>query len=340
MSYPSTNTPLVSIILPVYNGEKYIIQSIESCLQQTYKNLELIIVNDCSTDNTLAIAKEFQKKDDRIIIIDNQANKKLPASLNIGHKAAKGDLFTWTSDDNIYLPRAIETMVLEIEKKNSDFVYADFIQINDEAKELRSFKLEEPEELIWRNVIGACFLYKKEVYKANKGYNEHLFMVEDYDFWLRAFFNFKFYHINTILYKYRIHTLSLTSEINDTNSEKQLIYEKNKYNMYQSVFNEYKFPLALQDLILHFQKTHIISSDVLLNNFSDIKNFYQRVFKKTSYKKHLYYLKDKYIKGVRKSYKTQGVVPFVNMIFFFSSVMTFNDYKTALKIATHKILKK
>ena len=103
-------SPLVSIILPVYNGEKYLEKSINSCLKQTYKNIELIIVNDCSTDNTLSICDFFVKNDTRVKLINNSINKKLPASLNIGKKA-KGNYLTWTSDDNLFKPNAIEKLV-------------------------------------------------------------------------------------------------------------------------------------------------------------------------------------------------------------------------------------
>ena len=104
--------PLVSIILPVYNGERYLKQSIESCLNQTYKNIELIIVNDCSTDSTSLIIDEYLLKDNRVRVIDNHINKKLPASLNIGHSQIRGAYVSWTSDDNHYNENAIEVMLI------------------------------------------------------------------------------------------------------------------------------------------------------------------------------------------------------------------------------------
>ena len=103
---------LISIILPTYNGEKYIRESIDSILNQTYKNWELIIVNDCSTDQTPTIVDEYATKDSRIKIINNAMNLKLPKSLNIGFKEAKGEYYTWTSDDNIFKPTALEVMAL------------------------------------------------------------------------------------------------------------------------------------------------------------------------------------------------------------------------------------
>ena len=108
--------PKVSIVLPTYNGEKYIRESIDSILNQTFTDWELIIVNDCSTDNTVNIIQEYAEKDKRIKIINNKKNEKLPNSLNIGFREAIGEYLTWTSDDNVYLNRAIEEMVKFLEE--------------------------------------------------------------------------------------------------------------------------------------------------------------------------------------------------------------------------------
>ena len=80
---------LISIVLPVYNGEAYLADSIESILRQTYENWELIIVNDCSTDHTLEIAESYQKRDPRIRVFSNERNLKLPHTLNAGYAEAR-----------------------------------------------------------------------------------------------------------------------------------------------------------------------------------------------------------------------------------------------------------
>ena len=84
---------------PVYNGANHIADSINSIINQTYQNWELIVVNDCSTDNTLEICSELSEKDSRIRVISNKKNLKLPNTLNAGFDAATGDYYTWTSDD-------------------------------------------------------------------------------------------------------------------------------------------------------------------------------------------------------------------------------------------------
>jgi len=207
--------PLISIIIPVYNGEKYLSQSIESCLNQTYNNIELIIVNDCSTDSTFLMANRYADKDARVRIINNKENKKLPASLNVGHNVAKGDFITWTSDDNILKSIFIEQLFQSIIKEHADVVYSNYDIIYNNGALKRIHHSGPTEHLLFGNKIGASFLYKKEVFHELRGFDEELYLLEDYDFWLRASLKFKFYQIKENLYQYRLHENSLTAKIQD-----------------------------------------------------------------------------------------------------------------------------
>ena len=101
---------LISIVLPVYNGERFLRESIDSVLAQTYTNWELLIVDDCSTDNTAAIVHEYVQKDSRVQYYKNEKNLRLPRNLNRGFSLARGDYLTWTSDDNVFWPTALEKM--------------------------------------------------------------------------------------------------------------------------------------------------------------------------------------------------------------------------------------
>lgn len=204
---------LVSIVLPVYNGEKYLAQSIESILSQTYENIELIIVNDNSTDNSLNIAQEYAQKDKRIRIISNNENLKLPASLNRGFEYANGEYYTWTSDDNYYSLEAIQTMVNYLEKHTSNvMVCCDFYTINELNNSAKLNELEvSPQKMINENCIGACFLYKSQAAGKLGKYDTQKFLVEDYDYWLRMMLEGDIGHIPNALYHYRIHPNSLTT---------------------------------------------------------------------------------------------------------------------------------
>lgn len=230
------NIKLVSIILPVFNGEKYLSESIESCLKQTYQNVELIIVNDCSTDQTLAIAQKYASIDNRIKIITNSENKKLPASLNIGHREASGDYFTWTSDDNLYEFDAIETLLNVLVENKVDIVYSNIFLIDQTGKGKIERNFVSFENVLFGNYIGSCFLYHKGVFERNLGYNENLFLVEDYDFWLRAITHSVYFQLRRNLYCYRKHAESLTSQITSDNA-KNLLWRENIVLMYEAFSN-------------------------------------------------------------------------------------------------------
>ncbi len=202
---------LVSIVLPVFNGEKYIASSIQSILMQSYPYFELIVVNDCSTDNTLSIVSEYALKDNRIKIINNSVNKKLPGALNVGFKNTLGEYYTWTSDDNIYKSDALKIMVNELKSKRSlSMVYCDFSTINSDGKLIGSVKNPPPEHLVMDNPCGACFLYTSRIAKTVGDYDTNMFLAEDYDYWIRILKNGKIKHIDQDLYYYRLHDASLT----------------------------------------------------------------------------------------------------------------------------------
>lgn len=96
------DTPLISIILPSYNGAKYIRQAIESVLVQDYQNIELIVINDASTDTTREIVAEYAAKYPRVRLLDNATNSKLVFSLNRGISEAKGEFIARIDDDDIW----------------------------------------------------------------------------------------------------------------------------------------------------------------------------------------------------------------------------------------------
>ncbi len=202
----------VSIILPVYNGSQYLKNSIDSILRQTYTNFELIVVDDCSTDSTPDILREYASRDNRVKVIRNTTNQKLPNSLNIGFSKADGDYFTWTSDDNCYLDTAFETMVNFLNKHFSyGMVYTDMFLIDAEGNILRKSRQPDPVHFLYRCAAGACFLYRRKIAKAAGEYDSQLFLAEDYDYWLRIYQISQIKHLRQYLYCYRSHGKSLTS---------------------------------------------------------------------------------------------------------------------------------
>lgn len=203
--------PKISVILPVYNGATYLRDSIESVLKQDYLDLELIIIDDCSFDNSSEIAKIYVNADPRVIYFRNERNLKLPACLNLGFSKAGGTYWTWTSCDNLYYKNAFTVMVEELESDPYvGLVYADREAIDDIGKVIGYISAGTPDDLIIENVVGACFLYKKEVALKVGLYNLNCFLCEDYEYWLRIGLSAKLKRINKCLYKYRYHKNSLS----------------------------------------------------------------------------------------------------------------------------------
>ena len=192
----------VSVVMPVYNGEKYLKQSIESVIQQSYKDWELIIVNDCSTDRSRDIMQSYVEVDSRIRIVDNSNNLKLPMSLNAGFREARGEYLTWTSDDNLYKVNALEELVGYLENNPEiGLVYSDMDYVDASLNFIKEQRLE-PEMLLYSDCIGASFMYRREVLDKVGEYDPDMFLVEDYEYWIRISEQFKIGHLN----KTYIHT--------------------------------------------------------------------------------------------------------------------------------------
>jgi len=198
--------PLVSVVLPTYKRAHLLAQAIRSVLDQTYANLELIVVDDNSPDDTAAVVQSFD--DPRIHYAKNDPNLKLPRALNRGFSLARGDYLTWTSDDNLLAPTAIEKMVDVLSSGNCDFVYADYWLFSEQDPDGRPLapqhdRLPDNLQLDKGNHIGACFLYTRRLYESVGEYDPELFLVEDYDYFLRAARQFHFCHLGEPLYYFR-----------------------------------------------------------------------------------------------------------------------------------------
>jgi glycosyltransferase involved in cell wall biosynthesis len=201
---------LVSIVLPTYTRAQLLPHAIRSVLAQTYRDFELIIVDDNSRDDTPGVVRAFD--DPRIRYVRNEKNLKLPGALNKGFALARGRFLTWTSDDNLYAPDAIERMVAVLEAGGCDLVFADYYDFarHDEKTgaplEPRRIGLPREPRLEERNSVGACFLYTRAVYERIGDYDTELFLVEDYDYFIRIQkAGFSISHIPEPLYYFSRH---------------------------------------------------------------------------------------------------------------------------------------
>lgn len=204
--------PKISVVLPSYNGEKYIRRSIESVIKQTFSDWELIIIDDCSTDSTLRIAEEYAGKEKRIRVIHNEENQKLPEALNIGFRHAVGEYLTWTSDDNMYLSRALEEMNQYLdEHEEVPMVCTGMLFMDENMQYMREYTPYDPYRMHVQDTVGACFMYRREVLTEVGEYSRDFFCVEDYEYWIRILIKYgSIGYIPNIYYLYRFQKDSLT----------------------------------------------------------------------------------------------------------------------------------
>lgn len=219
---------LVSVVLPVYNGEAYLEEAIDSVLCQSRTNWELWIIDDGSTDRSGEIAEGYAKKDPRISVI-HQENLKLPRALNRGFQSARGEFYTWMSADNRMLPDFIACMAGELEQSpETDMVFANQYLIDEKGDRILGHSWFElppgsgrvcfPEitplfNKIPNNTVGAAFMYRAGAEAVLGGYSENLFLLEDYDYFMRMNSLFKIRHVSQKepVYEYRFHPGSLTA---------------------------------------------------------------------------------------------------------------------------------
>lgn len=207
---------MVSIVLPTYNGERYIRESIKSVLMQTYQDWELIIIDDHSEDRTNEIIQSYADNDKRIKLYTNPYNMRLPASLNIGFSKAKGEYLTWTSDDNLFKPEALQVLMTALtDDPKIDLVFSAMDYIDNGGNLIgHTSAVSSKDEIFYKNIVGASFMYTRRAYELIGDYDVDKFLVEDYDYWLRIAKKSNIRYIDKSLYLYRLHSASLTETKN------------------------------------------------------------------------------------------------------------------------------
>ncbi len=209
------NSQKVSVIIPVYNSEKFLKESLESVIHQTYSDVEIIAINDGSTDNSLEILKKYENK----ITIINQKNMGLAKAVNAGIKKMSGHWLKWLSPDDILYPNAIEILVEEAKKlPENTILYSNWTIIDNKGKKLRDFYESNYNEL--SNFDYNVRLLDGQQINVNTTLIPHLLfsknlsmnplidiILVDYDFFLRAglLHQTRFFLIENPLIKYRIH---------------------------------------------------------------------------------------------------------------------------------------
>jgi len=204
--------PRISIVLPTYNQAKYLPEALASVFSQTYRDFELVVVNDGSTDETASILTEYRTRYDFILI--EQQNQGLPKALNVGFRQAQGEYLTWTSSDNILLPDMLARLSTELDEyPEVGLVYADWYVIDEMGRIIAVARSRDYDRLLLlrTNYINACFLYRRECQEKIGWYNTRFSGAEDWDYWLRISKYYTMRHVKQLLYKYRVHGNTLSA---------------------------------------------------------------------------------------------------------------------------------
>lgn len=181
--------PLVSVILPTCNGAKYIKRALESVLSQTYQNIEMVIINDGSTDETPEIISQLAQKDPRIVISTNETNIGFVKSLNKGIREAKGKYISRIDDDDFWCdPRKLDKQVDFLEDR-PDYVLigSGMIKIDDKNREIARYLFPEKDEDIRKSILidnlfsHGTVLFRRDTLEKVKGYSEEFDFFADMD---------------------------------------------------------------------------------------------------------------------------------------------------------------
>lgn len=187
--------PLVSVVIPVYNTEKYIVETIDSVISQTYGEWELLLVDDGSTDGSLALMQEIAAENPKIRVI-SKPNGGQASARNKGIQEAKGELIAFMDSDDLWLPNKLEDQIKDWNEINPDFMYGLGYFLHQETKELESYDwitgkrsgMDFFNELFISSAVNTnTVLVRKSIFDTVGYFDESrlLIGVEDWDMWLR-----------------------------------------------------------------------------------------------------------------------------------------------------------
>ena len=275
----------VTVLMPVYNSEKYLKESIDSILNQTYENFELLILDDASTDNSVKIINSY--KDDRIKLFKNEKNKGISYTRNKGVELATGEFIALMDSDDISKKNRLEVEVKFLEK------YTEFDVVSSRAEVLNGEKLykthkkiEEFElaniQLMFRDVIiNPASMFRKEfINKNNIRYREENFVAEDYDFWVECakFTNIAILSEALLIYRTGHKNTSSLSLKNNYIERKNLIDKirvqcLNNNGIYLKEEEYLLFNKIFSDPIMKIHIDDIYQYKKILNKFIDIDGY-------------------------------------------------------------------
>lgn len=269
--------PKVSIIIPCYNQGKYVAEAINSALRQTFKDIEIVCVNDGSTDNSVEIIKSFENKYKNFIFLNNEENRGVIYSRNFAIKNCNGTYILPLDADDIIEPTYVEKAVKILDNNpNIGIVYCK-TKIFGNYDKYWNLKPFNKSDILYENCIFCSAIFRKSDFLKIGGYNNNMkYGCEDYDLWLSFIEQgLEVFQINEILFSYRQYdetsrtTISLKNKkeiwnnliknhinlyLNDENFLERLIFSNpiktnKKYKKYKKMFNKL-FPITIIELII------------------------------------------------------------------------------------------
>ena len=262
--------PLVSVIIPSYNHEKYIINAIDSVISQTYQNIELIVIDDGSKDGSIELLTELAEK--KSFHFTSQSNIGVCKTLNRGiRELSKGDYVALLASDDYWQPTKIEKQIKALKNnKNSQFCFSQAQEFaSDSGKIIRLFPAKPLSGKILNSVFirqhvpAGSMLFSRKLYDEIGGFDENL-REEDWDFVIRAAAETEFTHVAEPLLMYRTHTQNtmITAGRRKIFQQKAFILAKNYHLVSPNVW--------LRAILLHYFYDHIISK---ISDLKFIKRF-------------------------------------------------------------------
>ncbi|RPC42458.1 glycosyl transferase family A [Neisseria meningitidis] len=293
--------PLVSVLICAYNVEKYFAQSLAAVVNQTWRNLDILIVDDGSTDGTLAIARRFQEQDGRIRILAQPRNSGLIPSLNIGldelAKSGMGEYIARTDADDIAAPDWIEKIVGEMEKDRSIIAMGAWLEVLSEEKDGNRLARHHRHGKIWKKptrhediadffpfgnpIHNNTMIMRRSVIDGGLRYNTERDWAEDYQFWYDVSKLGRLAYYPEALVKYRLHANQVSSKYSVRQHEiAQGIQKTARNDFLQSMGFKTRFDS------LEYRQTkavayELLEKDLPEDDFGRVRHFLYQCFKWT-----------------------------------------------------------
>lgn len=229
----SNKEVLVSVIIPVYNSESYLEETLASVLTQTYHNLEIIVIDDGSTDDSRYIISRFGAADKRVVSI-SQENAGVSNARNAGINLSHGDFIAFLDADDVWMPNNIEIKLLHIQSGDFGLVHSNAQIIDSESHSMDQILIGKEGNLLEDLLLwnGTCIpgpssvVISKQVMDSIGGFDPRLSTAADMDYFIRVAKNYRIGHVNEVSWNYRIHRSNMHSDIASMQQDILLVYKK------------------------------------------------------------------------------------------------------------------